>query len=138
MADRAGNVTLPSVLLDTSALLAFLRGEPQGRRVGEIIEQARAAISAISVFELCAGVTSERHLAQRNELISLVRVIPTDARTAQRAASIFTTLRSRGVTIDNEDLLIAATALEHDLGVYSINTRHFEAVPDLRLLIADE
>ena len=35
--------------------------------------------------------------------------------------------------IENVDLLIAATALVHDLTLLTFNRRHFERIPDLRL-----
>ena len=52
---------------------------------------------------------------------------------ARRAATLFTDLRSRGITIDNEDLLIGATALESDLPLLTCNATHFAHIPGLRL-----
>jgi predicted nucleic acid-binding protein len=42
-------------------------------------------------------------------------------------------LRRRGELIADFDLLIAATALHHDLTLLTFNLRHFERIPELRL-----
>lgn len=42
-------------------------------------------------------------------------------------------LRHRGQRIPDLDLLIASTALAHDLTLVTRNRRHFERVPNLRL-----
>ncbi len=42
-------------------------------------------------------------------------------------------LRQQGQLIPDMDLLIAATAIHHDLTLVTRNLRHFERIPDLRL-----
>lgn len=42
-------------------------------------------------------------------------------------------LRARDQIIGDMDILIAATALHHDLAFLTRNTRHFDRIPDLRL-----
>jgi len=42
-------------------------------------------------------------------------------------------LSRRGLTIGDFDLLIAATALHHDLTLVTRNRRHFSRIPSLRL-----
>jgi tRNA(fMet)-specific endonuclease VapC len=42
-------------------------------------------------------------------------------------------LRKKGLLIEDMDLLIAATAREHDLTLVTNNASHFERIPDLRL-----
>ena len=42
-------------------------------------------------------------------------------------------LRRQGQLIPDLDLLIAATALAHDLTLVTRNRHHFERIPDLRL-----
>ncbi|MDA3948224.1 MAG: type II toxin-antitoxin system VapC family toxin [Spirochaeta sp.] len=128
-------MTTPDILLDTSALIAFLRGDGAGHDARKILAQGRAVISAISVYELFAGVRSEVHRGQRIELVALTRVVPLDEPISRRAADLFTALRRRGITVDNEDLIIAATALERGIAVLTENARHFEAIPDVRLAL---
>lgn len=51
----------------------------------------------------------------------------------ERFAETRATLRRRGQIIPDFDILIAATALHHDLTMLTFNLRHFERVPDLRI-----
>jgi predicted nucleic acid-binding protein len=37
--------------------------------------------------------------------------------------------------VDNEDLIIAATALERDVAVLTENARHFEMIPEVRIVV---
>lgn len=121
------------ILLDTSVLIEFLSDGGRADDVEELIVNAKATISAISAYELLAGVRSVAHIEQRNELITLIHVVPVDRAIAGRAAELYTTLRASGVTIDNEDIMIAATALHLSLPVLTTNIRHFEAIPGLSL-----
>jgi len=127
---------LSGVLLDTSALISFLRGDGVGGEVRTILAERRGWISAISVYELFAGVRSETHRAQRERLVSLTRIVPVDEAIGLRGADLFTSLRARGITVDNEDLIIAATAFERDLAILTDNPRHFEAITGVRLVVA--
>lgn len=42
-------------------------------------------------------------------------------------------LRRRGEMISEFDVVVAATALHHDLTVLTFNVRHFQRIPDLKL-----
>jgi predicted nucleic acid-binding protein len=57
---------------------------------------------------------------------------PTNA-VALRFGELRTFLRRRGQLIENFDLIIAATALQNDLTLVTLNRRHFERIPDLQL-----
>lgn len=120
-------------LLDTSALIDFLIDGENGGAVERLISEGRAATSAICVYELFAGAKSEEHRADREVLIGAIEVIPIDTAIARRAARLYTDLRARGVTIDNEDVLLGATAVEHDLPLLTCNAAHFTHIPGVRL-----
>lgn len=59
--------------------------------------------------------------------------MPVSEAIAEIFADRRSTLRRRGMPIADLDLLIAATAIEHDLTLLTHNRRHFERVPGLRL-----
>jgi len=125
------------ILLDTSALIAFLQGDGTGDEVRQVLKEGRGIVSAISVYELLAGVWSEARRDQRAQLLALTRVVPVDEPIARRGADLFSSLRRLGITIDNEDLLIAATALERNLSILAGSARHFESIPGVRLVIPE-
>jgi len=120
-------------VLDTSALIDFLVDGPLAKRVEHLLAEGSAAVSAISVYELLAGVTSKKHQRERRDLLTLVRVIEVDGETAIRAAGLFTALRQTGLTVDNEDLLVAATALRAEAALLTANTGHFDRISGLLL-----
>ncbi len=120
--------------IDTSALISFLRKEEPGSQVADLLQFHQAVIPAICVFELLAGVKSPVHLHQRQRLLSLTEIIPMDRKIAETAAELFTAMRSKGKTIDNEDLIVAATALFLNLPVLTANKRHFSIIPGIQVL----
>ena len=123
------------ILLDTSALIAFLQGDGTGDEVRYVLKEGRGIVSAISVYELFAGVRSEARRDQRAQLLALTRVVPVDEPIARRGADLLSSLRRLGITIANENLLIAATALERALPILTGDARHFESIPGVRLVI---
>ena len=122
------------ILLDTGALIDFLSNGRGADEVELLISREEAVISAISAYELLRGVRSAAHITERDELISLLKMIPLDGIIAGRAAALYTTLRSNGITIDNEDIIAAATDLHLSLPVFTPNIRHFQSIPNLQLM----
>ena len=89
---------------------------------------------AVCVFELLAGVRSERHVQQRRQLLDLSEIAETDRDISEKAAELFTELRSKGITIDNEDLIIAASSIILDLLLLTVNKKHFGYIVNLDLV----
>ena len=111
---------MADVLVDTDVFIDHLRGavpiEP-GRH--------RLHYSVITRAELFAGTSATEAVAR---LLAPFRELPIDRAVAERGGRV---KRETGVPMP--DALIAATALEHRLGVATRNTRHFEVVRGLRL-----
>ncbi len=121
-------------VVDTSALIAFLQRKELGNSVADLLESGQAVIPAVCVFELLAGAKSSVHRHQRRRLLSLAEIIPMDRDIAEAAADLFTTLRLKGKTIDNEDLMAAATALHLNLPILTTNKVHFNYIPELTVI----
>jgi predicted nucleic acid-binding protein len=60
-------------------------------------------------------------------------LLPVSPPIAERFAEIRAHLRRRGELLADFDILVAATALHHDLTLLTFNARHFRRIPDLRL-----
>ena len=110
---------MADVLVDTDVFIDHLRGAAQLRPGSH-----RLHYSVITRAELLAG-NAATELTHR--LLSPLRELPVDRAVAERARRI---RRETGIRLP--DALIAATALEHRLGVATRNRRHFEAVRGLR------
>ena len=80
-------------------------------------------------------LTSE-HPADRktevNRLRDALRVIPLGSAETERFGGLRALLERRGERLADADLMIAATALTHDLGVGTGNLRHFGRIDGLR------
>jgi predicted nucleic acid-binding protein len=108
------------ILVDTDVFIDHLRGAAPlvpGRH--------RLHYSVITRAELFEG-SSATALVTR--LLAPFRELNVDRAVAERAGRI-----KREVGIPMPDAVIAATALEHRLGVATRNTRHFESIRGLRL-----
>ena len=60
-------------------------------------------------------------------------VLPASPAVFDRYARLRATLEKQGMRLDSFDLLIAATALEHNLILVTGNIKHFSRIPDLKL-----
>jgi tRNA(fMet)-specific endonuclease VapC len=97
-------------------------------------------VAAITVAELWHGVERATGIrkARREEylqaVVSSIFVIPYNETTAHEHARIWAYLLARGKMPGYYDLIVAATAIEHDSTVVTFNKRHFEDVPNLKVL----
>ncbi len=95
-------------------------------------------VSLITYAEVLDGVYHgqdvTRYQRDFQRFLQEAPVLPLTRLIMQRFARIRGDLRLRGAIIPDMDLLIAATALHHDLTLVTRNVRHFERVPALKLL----
>jgi predicted nucleic acid-binding protein len=110
---------MADVLVDTDLFVDHLRGA-HPLHVGK----HRISYSVVTLAELVAGTSATATVV---ELLAAFRARPVDAAIAERAGRI---RRESGILLP--DALIAATALEHRLGLATRNRRHFERVRGLR------
>ena len=121
------------IVLDTSVVIDLFIDGDAADATDAIIGHGEGALSAITVFELLSGVRDPAHLHERRELIDTCHVLEVSREVSFRAAELYSHLRDAGQLIPNEDLLIAATALVRRCPLHTLNRRHFQRVPSLRL-----
>lgn len=114
------------VLLDTNILIGILNGS---ERSSEILGLKDAAISVVTVMELyaLAGI-SDAEASEIEKFLQTRVIFPVTAPIARRAGVLART-RRRG----RPDLLIAATAIEYRLQLFTRNTKDFVRIPGLSL-----
>ena len=124
------------VVLDTSVVVAVLR------RVPGLREQLRSAeellVPLVALGELEYGVNlatpSERQReAVRTFMESATLLLPT-ARTAVEYGRIKAALKAAGTPLPDNDVWIAAFAVEHSLPLTATRDEHFARVPGLTVL----
>jgi predicted nucleic acid-binding protein len=133
------------LILDTSILIAT---ERRGASVEEILYDARTtygevdiALSAITVVELTHGIYRARTNSDRTrrrlfaeEAFHVLVVHPVSFEIAQLAGKIEGEHSSNGIVINFEDLVIGATALHFGFDIATLNLRHFQRIPGLRVV----
>ena len=114
-------------LLDTNILIYALQRQA-GAAFHDFLFQLSARglvfISVINRFELLAG-TTENNQKKNVAFLDTFPLLAVTKEMAARAEGFFREFRKEGVTLDNEDWLLAATALEEGLAVVTTNARHF-------------
>lgn len=124
-------------LLDTNIVSAWAkRNTPELLRKMLNLSPDQLAVSALVQHELLFGLALSpqiRSAAPTRDFLRSVSVLPFDAACAERAAALRANLSRRGQPIGPYDLLIAATALEHDLTMVTNNLREFTKVEGLRV-----
>ena len=114
---------MSGVLLDSSVLIDILRGHRAALDYVLGLGTVPAA-SEITRVEVLRGVRSgERRMTER--LLGSLRWIPLDAPIARGAGELGRRWRASHRTLATADLVIAATALEHELDLATLNIRHF-------------
>ena len=120
-----------TVLPDTNILIAALRGD---QAVRQELAKVTVVLSAIVLGELYDGAYASRQAAR--ELTALVAlmagstVLPCTEGTAAVYGQIRLTLRRAGTLIPDNDIWIAASALQYGVPVITRDA-HFSSVPGL-------
>ena len=95
------------------------------------------AVSIVTLGELFEGAyhSASPHDGVRaiRDFLSGYTVLNLSEEIIERFAQNRAQLRDEGKTIPDLDLLIAATALDHDLTLVTRNLRHFTRIPGLRI-----
>ncbi|NJM66262.1 MAG: type II toxin-antitoxin system VapC family toxin [Acaryochloris sp. RU_4_1] len=123
-------------LLDTCVISDFIKGEPGTQTQIKQTPPDNIAISVITLMELRYGLKLNPQRAQKIEpmmtsFLSSVTVLPFGNPESEKAADIRAVLKTQGQPIGAYDVLIAATALQHQLIMVTANQREFDRAPGL-------
>lgn len=127
-------ITHPHYLLDTVAVIARLNGDLAF--ISALDPQAVVSIPIIVLGELYAGAENSAHVEANirsiDELASGAEVLLRDGSTARQYARISQELRTKGRPIPQNDMWIAALAMQHQLALVTRDA-HFSYVDGLQL-----
>jgi predicted nucleic acid-binding protein len=123
-------------LVDSDWLIDAFRGVPVAVNLLADLRDDGLAVSIVSYGELFEGAVDSpdpaTELARFRRFLARLAQLPLDDAVMERFAFLRADLRRRGQLIPDLDLLIAATALHHDLTLLTHNVRHFDRIPELR------
>lgn len=119
-------------LLDTNVVIALQRGDAAVR--ASVERAAGVFLPATAVGELYYGALHSgnpaRNVARVAELVAAAAVLPSDAETALVYGDLKAELRNLGRPIPENDIWIAAVAVQHGLTLVSRDA-HFEIIERL-------
>lgn len=124
-------------LLDTNVLISLFKNKYGIRDAILTIGRRECVISTLTIGELLVGAYKGKDSRQKNEVEKtkeLFSTIPVSEAIIDVYAKTRATLELQGIRIDDIDLLIASTAIYHDLIVVTHNVKHFERIPGLQVV----
>ena len=120
------------ILCDTNILIEFYKANPTVIQNLQRIGSANIGVSVITKAELFYGARDKQELAKIERHIALCHCYGLN----NAISALFIELMSRyslSHKVSIPDMLIAATAISHDLELYTLNTRDFKFIPELNL-----
>jgi len=129
-----------AIIIDSSVIIGGERGTLDLEGWLASHPDQEFAVAAVTVAELWHGVerATPEHRARRQRYIenalAAIEIIPCTEQTAFIHARLWARLESSGRMIADYDLIIAATALEHECDVATFNARHFAVVEGLTVI----
>lgn len=129
-------------LIDSDWTIDHLGQVPAATTLFESLEPEGTWISVITYLEAFQGILRASNPDQATRMLlsftESTPVLPIDLAIAERCARIRHHLTQQGKrpTRRGFDILIAATAIEHDLMLVTRNLRDYNDIPDLKLYTA--
>ena len=124
-----------SCLLDTNIIIALFASEEVVR--GSFAQAGEVFVPSIVVGELYYGarksVRTTKNLSRIDELVAESAMMVCDAETAQHYGEVKNKLRLKGRPLPENDIWIAALALQHNLTLVTRDA-HFQEIENLQVV----
>ena len=124
-------------LIDTNIIIYSLKNDQHVNEKFKETANIPKSISVITYGELVYGARKSKHmersLATTYRIAELFPIIDINKSIMDIFGEIKSNLERKGNVIDDMDLLIAATALSHNLVLVTNDEKHFSRVSDLRI-----
>lgn len=121
-------------LLDTNVIIALFADEEAVK--AKLAAAEEVLLPSIAIGELCYGARKsgkpQENLARIDELVAVSVVLQCDAETARRYGDTKNELRLKGRPLPENDIWIAALALQHSL-ILATRDTHFQSVHGLNI-----
>jgi predicted nucleic acid-binding protein len=124
-------------LLDTDILIYSLKGHEAVQQNLRNHLNDPLQLSSVTLMELYYGAYKsqkmESNLAKVRKIENSLEIIPVSRETAEIFGMLKAKLEATGMPLDDFDLILAATALSHNLILVTNNERHFERIDGLKI-----
>jgi predicted nucleic acid-binding protein len=116
---------MKNYLLDSDIIIWYLRGKPEiVELVQDLQKEGTLGISPLSGMEIQLGARKSEEKAT-NMLLDALREYVVTNEIAYLAASYIKEYKSKGITLDFVDAIIAATCRINDLILVTLNVEHY-------------
>ncbi len=127
---------MKSYLIDTNIAIYYMKGKFNLEEKFDTISSENIFISEITLAELKYGIENSSKPKQNrrvlDDFLTGVKILPIyhslDFFAKEKAR-----LKRKGTLIDDFDLLIGATSVQHNLIMVTNNTKHFERISNIKL-----
>lgn len=125
--------------LDSCTIIDFLRSnKPVTKKILDADDAGEElAVCAVVYYEVMRGfdrMNPSRKQITFEQLYEKTKHLPLDEKSLNLAADIYRYLSKRGQKIEDDDIFIAAITLANDAVLITDNVKHFERVPNLKVV----
>ena len=125
-------------ILDSDTISFYFRNNKQiVEKVDKYLKEfGYINISVITYYEIMNGLfykDAQNQMQKFIRFVELNEVISLSKSTTGRASEIYADLRKSGITIDHNDVMIGAVAIENDMTLITNNEKHFKHIPGLEI-----
>lgn len=120
------------ILCDTNIIVELYKGNSETINALQSLGVRQIAISAVTQAELFYGAINKTELIQIQKQLNLFHILPIDQDISEQFIQLMAQY-SLSHKLAIPDALIAATALVHNLHLYTLNTKDFRFVEGLTL-----
>lgn len=112
-------------MLDTDVIIWHLRGRPEvTAALRELQSFGLPSCSSLSILEVQVGVKKGEE-TKTDLFLGSLKVFDVTRQIANKAGALIRDQRSKGVTLDLPDAVIAATCILHGLIFITYNAKHY-------------
>lgn len=123
------------MVVDTGILIEHLRAKDKlSTTLYRILEGTEIYISAVTIYELYMGATTNDKIADVRAITESFTVLPFTNAIAQKAAEIYHDLRLKNQMIEFRDIFIAATCIVNGLPIVTLNKKQFKRIAGLKII----
>ncbi|MCL1858688.1 MAG: type II toxin-antitoxin system VapC family toxin [Oscillospiraceae bacterium] len=124
------------IFLDTDILSYFLTGNPIicDKIQEEVDNQHQICLTCVNVYEVVKGLKYRGNKNKEQDFFKFltnIKVFYLEEVSIQKAADIYATLRKKGVTIGDADILIASIVISNGGKFITNNSKHYSNINGL-------
>jgi predicted nucleic acid-binding protein len=122
------------ICIDTSVLIDYFRKKDKSKSLlVELSRKYNFSISVIAKLEILVGIRPETENFWTG-IFSRMTILPLNELEVEKASQIIRSLKKQNKIVDIQDILIAATAIVHNVRLSTTNKKHFERISELTMV----